>query len=80
MSRLRAVDGPPPEWEGAAAARALMERVIAQHPIGVMVVWECRGPDDRPEFDAEAVPPSAAMMRGLSTEAVSLVWPPQEDV
>ena len=79
MSRLRAVEEPPAEWHGAAAARALMERVIAEHPVGVMVVWECRRPNDVAAFDVEAVPPSVAMMRGLSNEAVTMVWPPQDD-
>jgi hypothetical protein len=73
VSLLRAGVEPPAEWHGAAAARALMERVIAEHPVGLMVVWECRRPDDFAAFDAAAVPPSVAMMRAAARRGHA-VW------
>ncbi len=75
MTRLRAVDELPPEWEGAAAARAALERIIAQRPVAIMFVFERADRDATQPFDMDAVPRSLALMRGLSERAMDIAFP-----
>ena len=70
MARLRVVtpDGEEPDQSFDVAARALLDRVLSEHPVGLCIVYETAE-----KITWATVPQSEAMARGLIETAADVL-------